>query len=181
MKGRWIAGLAGSLLVLLLVASSSQSAVGAELTRTGMVTLNADTYREVATFVTEKQASAYFGLYVMYSTASMDLFLLDDQQFESFKRWENPTWDPGCHLAGQVVNETVSLRDGTRYHMVIDNTDRVTPGTHQMERAVYGLNAENAHEAFVEMLPALIIVSVVVIAAIAAVLSFVLWRHRPKR
>jgi len=83
-------------------------------------------------------------------------------------------------LVGQVVNETVSLRDGTRYHMVIDNTDRVTSGTHQMERAVYGLNAENAHDAFVEMLPPLIIVSVVVIAAIAAVLSFVLWRHRPK-
>jgi len=91
MKGRWIAGLAGPLLVLLLVASSSQPAVGAELTRTGMVTLNADTYREVATFVTEKQGSAYFGLYVMYSTASLDLFLLDDQQFESFKRWENLT------------------------------------------------------------------------------------------
>ncbi|MCX6652396.1 MAG: hypothetical protein NT137_03465 [Methanomassiliicoccales archaeon] len=83
-------------------------------------------------------------------------------------------------MAGQVVNETVSLRDGTRYHMVIDNTDRVTPGTHQMERAAFGLNAENAHDAFVEMFPSLIVVSVVVIAAIAAVLFFVLWRRRPK-
>lgn len=147
--------------------------------------IQAGQFFEVKGFIAQEDAGISYNVTKSYGP-NFDVLLMDEANFELYKSGSNAfMYLPASMLdSGYVYGDTGigGLTTGTKYHLVIDNTDRPLGGSNpdgQEVQVFFEFGAVNIQQ-LADM--GLIIILLVVVAAVAVVIIvlFLLLRSRGK-